>query len=149
MHYQYGQYKQTQVKTADPGRLVLMVYEAAMEAIRSAKGRMDSGEVGEKGKQISRAMALVAELRGSLDMEQGGEIAVNLDRLYEFSNYCLIQANLTGQREHLETAYEILSTLYDGWTAIYGNGSSVNAPRSAVASDAPALDGRLQNGPYR
>ena len=144
MHYHCGQYKQTQVTTADRGRLVLMMYEAAMGSIRAAQTRLHAGDVSGKGKYISRALAIVGELRSALNLEQGGEIAANLDRLYEFVTYSLTQANLRNDPQPLETAHRILATLYEGWTAIFRGGTAqtflvpeVSLPGAAPTVNAP------------
>lgn len=113
------QYRKTQVSTMDQGRLVLMVYEAAMSSIKMAKNRLQQRDLNGKGSYISRAIGLVAELRASLDWERGGEITPNLDRLYLFVSDQLNEANVQNDEKPLDAALRVLTTLYEGWTEIF------------------------------
>jgi flagellar protein FliS len=117
---QYRQVKvQTSVQAADPHRLVAMLFEGAMEKIMGARVRMvHGGGVAEKGELISRAIAILDALRAGLDKEQGGEIAQNLDALYEYMENRLLEANLRNDTAALDEVLLLLRNIAEAWGAI-------------------------------
>lgn len=106
------------IEDADPHKLVDMLYSAAIEKIANAKGLMQAQAIREKGLSISHAIAIVEELRGSLDMERGGEISTNLSDLYEYMKELLLKANLNNDEAALDECSQLISTLQDGWRQI-------------------------------
>ncbi len=111
-------YLENQVLGADPIGLVLMLNEGAMGAMRQARELLREGRIQERSDAITKSMQLVAELQGSLDLDQGGEIAQNLAQLYAFTQERLIEANVEQKLAPLEEAYAILSILQEGWKEI-------------------------------
>src|SRR5262245_663758 len=80
------------VAAADPHRLIVMLMDGALERITTARGCMARGETAEKARLLNRAISIVAELRSSLDMKAGGQIAMNLNELYDYMCRRLLQA---------------------------------------------------------
>ena len=117
-----NQYKQVGVQSgladATPYRLVQMLMEGALERVNKAKGTMQSQDFIEKGRYITSAMSIIDGLRGSLDFEVGGEIAVNLDNLYEYMNRRLMEANTSNNSELLDEVSKLMSTIKEGWDGI-------------------------------
>lgn len=117
-----GQYArvrlETDVASASPHRLIEMLLDGALAKIATATGHMGRGETAEKGANISWAISIIDGLRGSLDLEAGGEIAANLDRLYDYSMRRLVEANLRNDPALLEEAHALLSELRSGWASI-------------------------------
>lgn len=128
---------ETGVVAASPHKLISMLYDGALVAVLSAQMHMKAGNVPEKGKAISRAMQLIdSGLRASLDKSAGGEIAENLDALYEYMGARLWTANLKNDLALLEEVQGLLTDLRDTWNAI-------GTPGAAIATEAPAP--RLNN----
>ena len=128
---------ETGVVAASPHKLISMLYDGALVAVLSAQMHMKAGNVPEKGKAISRAMQLIdSGLRASLDKNAGGEIAENLDALYEYMGARLWTANLKNDLALMEEVQRLLTDLRDTWNAI-------GAPGAAIATEAPAP--RLNN----
>jgi len=96
----------------------------ALARVAAARGCMQHGRVGEKGPLISRALAIVDELRSSLDIERGGTIAANLDDLYDYMSRRLVEANATDRLELLDEVTTLLRELRDAWVAV-----SADAPQ--------------------
>ncbi len=98
MNNNVSQYSQVNrvggVTDADPHRLVLMLLEGALGKMATVKGLIMRGEIAKKGEVIGQAISIIGGLRSSLDLSKGGEIAANLDNLYEYIERQLIQANL-------------------------------------------------------
>lgn len=110
---------ETGVSAASPHRLIVMLFEGAMVAVSTALQCMKAGNIPGKGQSISKAIMIIdGGLRASLDKKQGGEIAMNLDSLYEYMSNRLLVANLKNQPEVLEEVYRLLKDLSEAWDAI-------------------------------
>src|SRR3954471_19082148 len=82
------------VAAADPHRLIVMLMDGALERIATARGLLSHGGSGaEKAQLLHRAVAIIDELRNSLNFKAGGELSRNLDALYEYMCTRLMQAN--------------------------------------------------------
>jgi flagellar protein FliS len=109
---------QAQVSDASPHRLIQMLMEGGLSRIAQAKGAMQHGQQAAKGELISKAIGIIGGLRAGLDLEQGGEIAVNLDRLYEYMTARLIEANIGNDVTILDEVSGLLRNVKSGWDAI-------------------------------
>lgn len=118
------------VETADPHRLVVMLMDGALERIAAARGLMSHGGVAEKAQLLQRAVAIIDELRNGLNFKAGGEIAHNLDRLYEYMCTRLMQANATNKPEVLDEVSRLLNEIRSAWLQIPAQGrAQVAQPR--------------------
>lgn len=89
----YQQYRQTQVETAGPGQLVLMLYNGGVRFCDEAQAALDQKSLEKAHRALVRAQDIVSELLLSLNAG-AGELAENLGRLYEYMHYRLVEANL-------------------------------------------------------
>jgi flagellar protein FliS len=110
----------TQAKAVDasPHRLIQMLMEGGLSRLAQARGAMDRGQVAMKGELIGKAIAIVGGLREGLDLEKGGEVAVNLDRLYEYMITRLFEANLHNTVAPLDEVVVLLRNVKSGWDDI-------------------------------
>jgi len=106
------------VMDASPHRLIQMLLDGALSRILAAKGALKQNYIAKKGEQIGSAISIVEALRASLDFDQGGDISKNLDSLYEYINYILLQANIKSDEALLDEAGQLLSQIKMGWDAI-------------------------------
>jgi flagellar protein FliS len=110
---------ETGVAAASPHQLIVMLFDGACVAIRSAMMHMQNGDIPAKGAAISKAITIIENgLRASLDKKTGGDIATNLDALYEYMGHRLLQANLENNSEMLEEVRKLLADLRETWIAI-------------------------------
>lgn len=110
---------ETGVVAASPHRLIVMLFEGAIVATRAAIQQMQASDIPAKGKSISKAIAIInGGLRASLDKKAGGEIAENLDALYEYMSTQLVTANMKNEPALLEEVLKLLVDLKDAWCAI-------------------------------
>lgn len=124
---------ETGVSAASPHKLIVMLYDGALAAIATAGTQMAAGNIQEKGKAISKAIQIIDNgLRASLDREAGGEIAANLDALYEYMSGRLLQANLNNDRQALDEVRGLLADLRDTWNQIGGNPAASNTTQPAA-----------------
>jgi flagellar protein FliS len=110
------------VAASDPHRLVLMLMDGAIERIMAARGVIENGAPEARSRLLHRAVAIIDELRGSLNTELGGELAANMADLYEYSSRQLMRANLEGRTEPLDEVAKLLREIRSAWIQI--------APRS-------------------
>ena len=114
---------ETGVDTADPHRLVLMLFEGAMLAVASASMHMQrkegAGDTARKGEAISKAINIITNgLKASLDQEAGGELAGKLGALYDYMSARLLYANLHNQPAVLDEISHLLAELKGAWGQI-------------------------------
>ncbi len=123
------------VAYASPHRLIQMLMEGAFERIATAKGCIQRHDIPGKGEQIGKAIDIIGGLRDALNMEAGGELATNLDALYDFMQRRLLEANLRSDIAILDEVADLLRPIKEGWDAI---GNSPEAASPAQSADAPA-----------
>lgn len=116
---QYGRIGlETEIAGASPHRLVEMLMDGALARIARAQVHLERGEIAEKGRAVGLAIQIIDGLRASLDMERGGEIAANLDRLYDYMLRRLLEANLANSAEMLAEVTGLLQQIRSGWVGI-------------------------------
>jgi flagellar protein FliS len=109
---------QAQVADASPHRLIQMLMEGGLSRLAQAKGAMLHGQAAQKGELISKAIGIIGGLREGLDLQRGGEVAANLDRLYEYMVARLVEANVTNDAAILDEVAGLLRNVKSGWDAI-------------------------------
>ncbi len=106
------------VEGSNPHRLIQMLLEGAIAKIAAANGYMNRGEIALKGESIGMAISIIEGLRNSLNPDAGGEIAENLERLYEYLSRLLLKANIDNNPALLDEARGLLNQIKEGWDAI-------------------------------
>ncbi|WAJ36077.1 flagellar export chaperone FliS [Pseudomonas sp. GOM7] len=109
---------QAQAIEASPHRLIQMLMEGGLARIAQARGAMEREQTALKGELIGKSIAIIAGLRESLDHQQGGEVASNLDNLYEYMINRLTEANVSNEPAILEEVSGLLRNVKAGWDAI-------------------------------
>ena len=107
-----------EVATATPHRIAQMLMEGVLQKLAIALRSLESGAISAKGENIGRAIALVGELRASLDPERGGEIAERLDGLYGYMTSCLLEAHIRDDADRLHEVKALMSEIKEGWDAL-------------------------------
>ena len=111
---------QAQALTADPHRLIQLLFANLMMTLQKAKGFLERKQMSEKGKSITHAIEILLALDEAIDEEKGGELAGNLRALY---NYCirqLIAANQECSVEKLEEVQRLMLEIKVAWDSIAG-----------------------------
>ncbi len=111
-------YRQQEILTAPPGRLVVMLYDGAGRFLFQAAYAMREGDAAKAGQRLSRAEAIIEELLTTLDLEQGGEIASRLQGLYVFQLRHLREARVERDADKLDQVREQLAELRESWAAL-------------------------------
>jgi len=132
-------YLESRILSADPVELIRLLYQGAVSAVRTAREHLAQGDVPGRCAAVSKAMAILTELASSLDHTQGGEISRNLDRLYEYMQQRLLDANMKKSDEPLAEVLGLLTTLSEAWQGVKTEVEHVDAP-------APVWTGRFDVG---
>lgn len=109
---------QAQVLAADPYQLIQMLFQGGLTRLAQARGAIEHGQVALKGESIGKAIGIIGGLREALDHKKGGEIAANLDRLYEYMVNQLSKANRSNDIAIIDEVVSLLREVKSGWDAI-------------------------------
>ncbi|MBN1393206.1 MAG: flagellar export chaperone FliS [Sedimentisphaerales bacterium] len=113
-------YKEHTISTQNKGRLIVMLYDGAIKFLKMALNEMEAGNYGEKGRYIGKAQDIINELNAVLDMNDGGEVAANLRKLYLFMAKRLHEANISKDPNMIREVIKMLEELNQSWKAITG-----------------------------
>lgn len=113
--YGQNQYKQTSVETSDRGRLVVLIYDHCIKWCGIAREAILAGNTSRKTLAVRKVQDGITELVCSLDMEKGGEIALNLRSLYDFYNRHLAEGSLQNSEQHVADVQSMMGSLRDAW----------------------------------
>jgi flagellar protein FliS len=118
--YQNGfqSYRKTNVVTADPGKLVIMCYEGAIDNLIIAKQKYAEKKYEAKCKHMNKAKDIIDELLCSLNFEKGGAIAGNLESLYNYMTRKIILADINKDMEGMDEVVGLLRELLSAWKAV-------------------------------
>ncbi len=145
----YGKYQENQILSASPEQILLLLYDGAIRFTRQAINALDEGNLEGFYHGISKSMAIITELSNSLNHTIGGEIAEDLDGLYNFMVRELTQANLHKDIEKLRVVEKLLVDLRGTWgEAIEINkqeqrpvGQVLSIPKAPYSNTASVPDG--------
>lgn len=108
-------YQNSDVETADRGKLLLMVYDHSIKWCSKAIDAINANQIEARTKAIFKVQDGITELMCSLDFERGGEIANQLRNLYDFYNRHLSEANIKNDVKKVEEVQEMLQSLRNAW----------------------------------
>jgi flagellar protein FliS len=119
-------YRETRVKTASQGQLIIMLYEEAVKHLDrglellglNTGGKKNPGNIEKISKAILKTQEIITELTASLDFEQGGEIAKNLFSLYTWFNRELLEANIHQDIHRITSVRNQINELKSAWAEI-------------------------------
>lgn len=120
---------ESSVDMADSHKLVSLLFDALQKAIGMAKLSMQAGNVPAKCQQIGQAIRILEEgLKAPLDLENGGEIAANLNALYGYCATRLVLANARNDVAGLDEVASLIEPVASGWKQIADNGPAYLRP---------------------
>ncbi len=130
----FNAYKETKIKTAGGGRLIVMLYDEAIRQITIASEALErrTKQLDIVNNAILKAQDIITELMASLDFERGGDIAKHLFSLYIFFNQKLMEANIKKQMGALLEVKALMSELRNAWAEIAGK--AVFDPSKSVST---------------
>lgn len=133
----YRAYRRTDVVTADPKKLVILCYEGVIDSLKRAQAGYRVQDYEDKAQALQKALEIIAELRGALNFEKGGEIARNLEALYVFWSRMILEADRSRNLRSLDQVVEMLSEIK----------SALDQAYSARRGPLPPMDGPAGRNP--
>ena len=123
--YALKAYRSTQLdarfETSDKRDLVVMMYDGAIDAIRQAGQHASRQEARSVSSSVSRALTILAGLRETLDMDQGGSVATHLNDFYQYLMRRMVRAGARAAIEELADCADLLSQVREAWMVINPN----------------------------
>ncbi len=115
----HSQYKETQILTASPGKLLIMLYDGAISSMESACDLMsDKAQYDKVNSLLIKSQEIIGELLGSLDFEVGGDIAKTLQSLYAYMIKKLMEANFQKKAEPIKEVLTFMKDLRSSWADV-------------------------------
>lgn len=108
----------SQLTAASPHKVVQMLLAGAIERLIQGKAAMEQGNMPVKGERFGKALDIIMALRSCLSMEEGGDIAVNLDQLYEFMITQVTIANHENNSQRIDDVVDIIREIKSAWDQI-------------------------------
>jgi len=142
-------YRDAAVQTATPVRRVVLLYEQIIQDLQRAAHALRQGEAERRCHEIDHALVVIGQLQMSLDMERGGEVALNLERFYKLLRANLMEAQFQGSQNLLEQQIAHLLSVREAWTEVERvtgqEGKRVAPPASPAAPQGPPVDAARVN----
>ena len=128
----FEHYLEAEVLSADPVKLVSLLYRGALEATGAARRHLAKGAIVDRSRQINRAWEIVQELSTSLDHANGGKLSSGLADLYHYIQVRLLEANAQQVDGPLAEVEALLTTLAGAWREIQPKAAAVPPPADYV-----------------
>lgn len=118
-HDPFSAYKQTtldaRAAAANPHEMVRMLLDGLLEEIERTRGFMERKSFEDKGKSVNKCLNIVHGLDSMLDLENGGEVASSLNRLYDYCSRQLVSASVENNPDSLDPIIKVISNVRAGW----------------------------------
>jgi flagellar protein FliS len=142
-------YQQVEISTSNKLQLVVMLYDGALRSLNLAKGSIGSRDLVGKAQNLDRVLAIIGELQNTLNIEEGGEISFQLDRLYTYMAERVLEASSKLEVQPLDEVIKLLRILQSAWNEVARKeqraGANAQAEGKSLApSSAPASSGSRQ-----
>jgi flagellar protein FliS len=125
MHAYANSEREAAVESDNPHALIAVLYDELLRSMNSFYANLEknNADLELRGRSMSRSLTIIYALQSSLNFEEGGEIAENLFRLYEFARQRLLASSKSENPEDLEGIIGSLSEIRDAWRGVYGQNS--------------------------
>ena len=139
-------YRQTNVITADPGKLIIMCYEGAIKNLKLAKVKLAARDVEGKTRALGKTREIINELQCSLDFDKGGSIARNLEALYNYIQRRILHSDIENDMLAIDECTAIMSELLEAWDEIINKRNTLypSEPGSYAQPAAPSMGGYIR-----
>ncbi len=134
----HKQYTNIHIATVDRGRLLLMLYDGCLKFLKLSKAGLEAKDLPKFARFLSKGQAIISELMLTLDFEKGGEIAKDLDRLYDFMLFYLTEANLEKNPEKIQRVINLLETIAGAYREVIEGPSRQELPAQSAEGTTPA-----------
>ena len=106
------------VDSASPHQLIEMLFDGASARLKKAAGCIAHDDINGRSAAITETVSIISGLQASLDLERGGDLAENLDALYDYMQRRLFRANADNDAGGVQEVLDLVATLHQAWHAI-------------------------------
>jgi flagellar protein FliS len=131
-------YQQIEINSSNKFQLVAMLYDGAIRFISLAKGAIENRDLIGKAQNLDRALAIVGELQNTLNLDEGGEIAHQLDRLYTYMTERILEASAKLDVQPLTEVIKLLKILNSAWVEVARKNAEIPAVANSASLNLPA-----------
>lgn len=131
-------YRQAATRGARPLQLVILLYQQGIDDLRRAVAAMQRNDIEARTREINHALEVIGQLQGTLDREEGGEVATTLDRFYDQVRAGLVEAQFRQSVAALEQQLSHLMMVHDAWCE--ADRSTAATAHQSTTSQTPAED---------
>ncbi|MCP1675610.1 flagellar protein FliS [Natronocella acetinitrilica] len=114
----YQQVSNQSAQFADPHRLIQMLMDGFIMRVAAARGAMQRREFERKGVELGKAISILSGLRDTLDHDKGGELAANLEGLYDYMQRRILEATASNDVAMLDEIIGLMREVKTGWDGI-------------------------------
>ena len=145
----YQTYVDDEILTADPLKLVDLLYRGAIEAVGCARVKLASGDIKARSAAVTKAIEILVELTSSLDYQRGGDLSMQLAALYDYMQRRLIDGNRDQSDAPFAEVEQILETVGEAWAQVQAPaGESLSGARSPRAGNAELAPNQIAPSEY-
>jgi flagellar secretion chaperone FliS len=126
-------YRQIEVNGSNRLQLVVMLYDGAIRFLGEAKACLAKNDTRGRNTAINRTLAILGELQSTLKMEEGGEVARSLDKLYNYMTSRILDSNLKGIPNGFDESIHLLRIVNSAWTQIANQPEQPTTPSGQPA----------------
>lgn len=124
-------YKETDLGSMSPEKIIVMLYEKVVSDLRLAGRAIAAGDRIEMSSKVNHSLRIVTELRTALNHDQGGEIATNLEAIYDFLFHEHLQLLVDQDSAHVENCIKVIEPLLSAWRQVSSTTDSSNRPQES------------------
>ena len=135
-NYAMNPYMKTGITTSDSGKLIVLLYEGAIRFLRDAQDGISENNIEKRNNNIVFAVDIIDELRNSLNMSEGKEIAGSLNALYLFMGRHLTAANYKNSFAMIQEVMDMLLSLKEAWEDVASNPEIISMPAAGSSTGA-------------
>ncbi len=140
-------YHRRALEGATPVGLIVLLYQAAVVSLRRGIAAMEAGDIEVRTQALNRVLALVGELKASLNYERGGEVALQFARFYQLADRLVMQASFQQDAQPLRDLLEPMVQIRDAWQQVDALPVGKQFDRSSRVEAAAATGGYAQPQP--
>lgn len=120
------------VSAARPAEMTALLLEASIDSLEQAISAIEAGDIQERYTASARAMKIVGFLHETLNYEDGGDVAINLDRVYRLAMARIARINPFNELFSAEAAIRVLQPQAEAWRAIDAEMMTADMPEIAT-----------------
>jgi len=138
-------YRIQSAQNVSPVRLVVMLYEQLVSDLQAALSAHERGDIAARASEVDHALLVVGQLQGTLNMEQGGEVARHLDKFYDLLRFSLLASDFASIPAVLRKQIANLLHLRDGWIQVDSAEYSGAVPAPPASSHPASRDDKAES----